>query len=110
MTLGQRIKERRQALGITQQSLATSTRITIQHISAIEQNKRVPSIGLLIRLSERLTVSLDYLIIGKEVVTDIILAIQADSMLDTEMKKSLINLVVTMRGTLNKQGKPDSPE
>lgn len=103
MTLGQRVKECRQALGITQQSLAKASEITLQHISAIEQGKRVPSIPLLVKLSEQLKASLDYLVLGKEVNTDLIAAIKADDKLDPEAKKSLIKLVTVMRDTGKKQ-------
>lgn len=103
MTLGQRIKERRQALGITQQNLATDTQITIQHMSAIEQGKRNPSLNLLTLLSEKLGISLDYLILGKEAAIDVIAAIEADSSLDTNMKKSLIQLITTMREAKQRQ-------
>ncbi len=103
MTLGQRIKEHRQVLGITQRDLANTTQITLQHISAIEQNKRTPSLPLLIKLSQHLYVSLDYLVHGKEVTIDIIAAIKADESLDDEAKKSLINLVKVMRKSKKKQ-------
>ena len=97
MTLGERIKERRQALGFTQQDLANVTQVTIQHMSAIEQDKRFPSVSLFIRLAEKLGVSLDYLILGKEAAIDTIAAIEADPSLDVEMKKSLVHLVTVMR-------------
>ena len=97
MTLGERIKEHRQTLGITQQDLANATQITIQHMSAIEQNKRHPSLSLLIRLAEKLGISLDYLVLGKEATIDTIAAIEADSSLGKNMKQSLIHLVAVMR-------------
>jgi transcriptional regulator with XRE-family HTH domain len=102
MHLGERIKERRQALGITQLELASLTRITIQHMSAIEQGKRLPSISLLVRLVEKLGVSLDYLILGREENIDLIAAIKADSDMDTDVKSSLVHLVTAVR-TLKKQ-------
>jgi transcriptional regulator with XRE-family HTH domain len=106
MTLGARIKQHRQALGITQQDLAKATQITLQHVSAIEQNKRTPSLPLLIQLSEYLNSSLDYLVLGKQTRIDTVAAINADDSLDTEEKKSLINLVNVMRDTKRKQPIP----
>jgi transcriptional regulator with XRE-family HTH domain len=97
MTLGQRIKNRRQISGITQKELARKTQITLQHISAIEQDKRTPSLPLIAKLSEHLNTSLDYLVLGKESVTDLLTAINADEILDDEAKKYLINLVNAMR-------------
>jgi transcriptional regulator with XRE-family HTH domain len=96
MTLGQRIKERRQFLGLTQRDLANFTQMTVQHISAMEQDKRAPSLPLLIKLSEQLRVSIDYLVMGKEPLTDVISAIRSDEILDSRMKKSLTNLVTLM--------------
>jgi len=97
MTLGQRIKNRRQILGITQRDLARITQMTVQHISAIEQDKRIPSLPLLIKLTEHLHSSLDYLVTGKEPSVDIISVIKSDRILDSKTKISLINLITVIR-------------
>ena len=60
MSLGERTKQRRQALKITQQQLAQSVGMTPQHISAIEQGKWTPSLTLLPQLAEELGVSIDF--------------------------------------------------
>ena len=100
MSLGQRIRKRRDTLGITQQVLAEALKVTPQHISAIEQDKRIPSLRFLIKLGEQLGVSIDYLAVGKEsVVTDTIPAIKADKSLPLAVKRSLITLVETFRST-----------
>jgi transcriptional regulator with XRE-family HTH domain len=101
LTLGQRIKERRQALGITQQQLSLLSKITLQHISAIEQDKRTPSLPLLVKLSDNLYASLDYLVFGKEGNIDIISAVKANKELDAQQKTSLINLIGVMRANKN---------
>ena len=94
MSLGERIKQRRQDLKITQQELAQSLGMTPQHISAIEQDKWAPSIALLPKLAEELGVSIDYLVSGKEgVITDIIPAIKANKRLTLKVKRALIALV-----------------
>ena len=94
MTVGQRMKTRRQALKLTQQELAKGTGLSPQHISAIEQDKRAPSLPSLAKLAEELGVTIDYLVTGKEgVITDIIPAIKADKTLNLEVKKALITLV-----------------
>jgi len=94
VSLGERIKQRRQALKITQQELAQSLGMTPQHISAIEQDKGAPSIALLLKLAEELGVSIDYLVSGKEgVITDIIPAIKANKRLNLKAKRALIALV-----------------
>jgi len=54
MSIGKRIRKRRQILKITQQELAKAIGVTPQHISAIEQDKRDPSLSSLARLAEEL--------------------------------------------------------
>ena len=99
MSLGERIKKQRKNLKITQQELAKALGMTPQHISAIEQGKRVPSMGFLVKAAEELGVSIDYLVAGKEgVVTGIIPAIKADRQLDAETKKALIAIVKRLYG------------
>ncbi len=98
MSLGQRIRKRRQALEITQQRLAEDLGVTPQHISAIEQGKRVPSLPSLAKLAEELGVSIDYLASGKEgIITDTIPAIKADKRLKLKVKRALIALVEELR-------------
>ena len=94
MSLGQRIRERRQVLKLTQQQLGQALRLTPQHLSAVEQDKRAPSLNTLAKLAEELGVSIDYLITGQEgIITDTIPAIKADKRLKLEVKKALITLV-----------------
>jgi len=94
MSLGQRIRKRRQAMKLTQQQLAKALGLTSQHVSAIEQDKRAPSLTSLAKLAEELGVSVDYLVAGKEgVIKDTIPAIKADKKLKLEVKKALITLV-----------------
>jgi len=101
VSLGKRIKERRQALKITQQELAQGLGITPQHISAIEGDKWAPSITLLPKLAEELGVSVDHLVSGKEsVITDTIPAIKADKSLPLGVKRALITLVNNSRTLL----------
>ena len=94
MSIGDRIKHRRQELELTQLQLARVLGITSQHISAIEQDKRAPSLAALSRLAEELGVSVDFLVTGKEgIITETIPAIKADKKLSLKSKKALISLV-----------------
>ena len=94
MTLGQRIRKRRQTMELTQQQLAEALGVTAQHISAVEKDKRAPSLDSLARLAEELGVTVDFLVTGKEgVITDTIPAIRADKKLNIEMKRALITLI-----------------
>jgi len=99
MTLGERIRKRRQAMKLTQQELGKALGLTSQHISAIEQDKRTPSLNSLAKLAEELGVSIDYLVTGREgIITDTIPAIKADRKLKLEVKKALITLVQALYG------------
>lgn len=92
--IGQRIKQRRENLKLTQKQLADALGLTPQHISAIEQDKRLPSIDSLAKFAEQLGVNIDFLVIGKEgVVTEVIPAIKADKNLSLEVKNALVRLV-----------------
>ena len=94
MDLGQRLRKRRVALGLTQKQLADSLGVTSQHISAIEQGKSAPSLTFLAKLGEEMGTSTDYMITGKEgIITDTIPAIKADKNLSLASKKALITLV-----------------
>jgi transcriptional regulator with XRE-family HTH domain len=93
-TLGQRIKYRRECLGLTQHQLARALELTPQHISAIEQDKRSPSLSSLARLAEELGVTTDYLITGKEgTVAGIVTAIKANKYLNISTKNALITII-----------------
>jgi len=102
MSLGERIRKRRQALGTTQEELAEVLKVTPQHISAIEKDKRVPSLAFVARLAEELGVSIDYLVSSRVAdkggtITGIIPAIKADKRLKLKVKRALITLVGALR-------------
>jgi transcriptional regulator with XRE-family HTH domain len=97
-SLGNRIKTMRQGLGISQDELAKRLEVTPQHISAIELDKRVPSLNFLSRLAEQLDVTTDYLITGKQRKSiDPVTAIMADNRLSEEAKKALTLMVKLLR-------------
>lgn len=98
MSLGKRIRKRRQILKITQLELAQALGVTPQYVSAIEQGKGASSLALLPKLAEELGVSVDYLVSGKEgIITDTIPAIKADKRLKLKAKRALIALVEELR-------------
>ncbi len=89
MTLGQRIRIQRQSPELTQLELEKALGSIPQHISAIEQDTRSPSISSLARSAEVLGVSVHYLVTGKEgVITDTAPAIKTDKKLTLETKKA----------------------
>ena len=94
MGLGERIKGKREELGLTQLQLAQALGVTPQHISVIEQNKRAPSLDLLAKLAHELGVTTDYLITGKgSVVSDVGSMIKADDTLSLDTKRALLILI-----------------
>lgn len=98
MSFGQRLRQKREALKLTQEQLAKASGLTSQYISIIEQDKRSPSLSSLAKLANELGVSIDYLVTGKEGTSlDLIPAIKADKTLDLEVRKSLITLVRELR-------------
>lgn len=99
MSIGKRIRKRRQELKLTQEDLARALGLTPQHISGIEQDKRSPSLSSLAKLAEELGITVDYLVTGKEgVIVDTIPVIKADKKLSLESKKALVTLVKELHG------------
>lgn len=112
VSLGKRIRKRRNALKITQLELARALAVTPQHISLIEQDKVAASLALLAKLAEELGMSIDYLVSGKEgIITDTIPAIKADKTLSLKAKRALIAMVEEIRGTTPSEENvsPDPP-
>jgi transcriptional regulator with XRE-family HTH domain len=94
MSIGERIRERRDELGLTQEYLAQTLSLTSQYISAIENNLRAPSLDSLEGLAQQLGVTIDYLVSGKDgVIVNTITAIRADKKLSLKSKKALVSLV-----------------
>lgn len=67
---GKRIQSRRESKKITRAQLAERLNISFDHMRLTERGKRVCSIDLLVDISLILEVSLDYLILGKEITTE----------------------------------------
>ncbi|MBQ3016192.1 MAG: helix-turn-helix transcriptional regulator [Clostridia bacterium] len=60
--MGDRIRETRKKLNLTQEQLAEKLDITLTYISEIERGLKMPSMALFIKLVETLDVSADYLL------------------------------------------------
>jgi transcriptional regulator with XRE-family HTH domain len=63
-TVGERIRQQRQKLDLTQERLATSAGISKGFLSDVETNTRNPSAEYLLRIANALGVTLDYLMKG----------------------------------------------
>lgn len=59
MTLGNRIRNRREELGLTQPELADKAKASQSYISRLEQDKLRPSMRKLLDLSSALNMSID---------------------------------------------------
>jgi len=60
--IGQKIRERRQSLGVTQEFIANKLDVNPSHISNIECGRANPSLTALIRIANILQCSVDYFI------------------------------------------------
>ena len=61
-TMGDRIREARKKLSLTQEQLAEKLDVSLVYVSEIERGMKMPSMALFIRLVEILDVSADYLL------------------------------------------------
>jgi transcriptional regulator with XRE-family HTH domain len=100
---GERVRQGRNHLGLTQKELAVMLGVTSQHISAIERGKRSPSLDSIAKIARELGVTVDYLICGEKVnncvVASAIPAIKADTKLESKVKKVLVALVEIFYGS-----------
>ena len=62
--IGQRIKQRRKELHITQQEMAEHLDISNNHMSSIENGRQKPSLETLLQICDFLKVTPDYLLLG----------------------------------------------
>ena len=60
--LGKRIKKERLKRDLTQVELAEEVNVSESHISLIERGYRVPRVDTLLKMAQRLGVSVDYLL------------------------------------------------
>lgn len=63
--IGLKIKERRQALGITQERIANILDVNPSHISNVECGRANPSLTALVKIANILECSVDYFISGE---------------------------------------------
>ena len=68
--IGKRIQGRRKQMGLTQEQLADKMDVSIQMVSNLERGNKSIRIENLIKLSEILNISTDYILTGKETAED----------------------------------------
>ena len=64
--IGERISKRRKSMGMTQEQLAEEMDVSIQMISNLERGMKAVKIDNLVKLSQILNVTTDYILIGKK--------------------------------------------
>ena len=62
MELGERIKERRKQLMMTQKELGDKIQVTQKQISKYERNESIPSLNQIEKIADALNVSINYFI------------------------------------------------
>jgi transcriptional regulator with XRE-family HTH domain len=98
MQIGRHVRKRRKALGLKKQELADEVEVTAQHISRIELDQAAPSVETLLKLSERLGVTTDYLLTGRETTPlDAAGAIRAVPDINATAKRHLIGVLNALR-------------
>lgn len=93
IAIGLRIQTRRKQLGLTQEKLADMMNVSIQMVSNLERGNKAIRIDNLIRLSEILNVSTDYILTGKHTADDqLTLTSKMEQLTDRDRK--LVELIV----------------
>lgn len=71
LAIGKRIQKRRKQQGLTQEFLAERMNVSIQMVSNLERGNKAIRIDNLIKLSQILEISTDYILVGKETTEDV---------------------------------------
>lgn len=69
--IGKRIQQKRKQSGLTQEQLAEKMNVSVQMISNLERGNKAVRIENLVNLCQILSVSTDYILLGKEIVSDV---------------------------------------
>ena len=91
--IGERISKRRKQLGYTQEQIADIMEVSIQMISNLERGNKAIKIENLIKISEILGVSTDYILTGKHSDKDINTIINRISQLSDDDYKMIDMLI-----------------
>lgn len=106
--LGKRIREERQRLNLTQAALAEAVDISDTYMGAIERGERSLTLDTLVRLVNRLGVSVDYLLADSVSDSDSNIIEQFKQVIDSqtpERKQMAINVLRTIFSHLENERK-----
>lgn len=87
--IGKRIQGRRKQMGLTQEQLADKMDVSIQMVSNLERGNKSIRIENLIKLSEILNISTDYILTGKETTEDMQVLIEQMTSLSQKERKMM---------------------
>ncbi len=99
-SIGERICTKRKQLGLTQEQIADKMDVSIQMVSNLERGNKAIKIDNLIKISEILDVSTDYILTGKTTVEDCSSLISRLSLLtkdDFEMIDMLVEYCINKK-------------
>lgn len=102
MSLGRKIAKKRDEKDITQENLGERLGVSGAFISQIERGNRSPSYGLLLKISNELDVSVEYLVGGEvEGVTDPTSKVIASALrfVDSDNKKRVLEYLIFLTGS-----------
>lgn len=97
--LGKRIREERQRLGLTQAELAEDINISDTYMGAIERGERSLTLDTLVRLVNRLGVTVDYMLVDSVIDNNSNIVEQFKQIIDCqplERKQMAINVLRTI--------------
>lgn len=105
--IGKRILDRRKQLGLTQEALAEKAEVTTQFVSYAESGKRAMRPENLLKISEALGVSADYLLTGDMIDKDSLLLSEKMRMLTPKQLRLIEGLLDTYIAFCNETAADD---
>ena len=105
--LGERIREERRKLGLTQAQLAEAVDISDTYMGAIERGERSLTLDTLVRLVNRLGVTVDYLLADSVTDSDANIMDQFKQLIDNQpmdRKQMAINVLRTIFSYFDQEG------
>ena len=105
--LGERIREERRKLGLTQAQLAEAVDISDTYMGAIERGERSLTLDTLVRLVNRLGVTVDYLLADSVTDSDANIMEQFKQIVDNQpmdRKQMAINVLRTIFSYFGQEG------
>lgn len=105
--IGKRILDRRKQLGLTQEALAEKAEVTTQFVSYAESGKRAMRPENLLKISEALGVSADYLLTGDMIDKDSLLLSEKLRMLTPKQLRLIEGLLDTYIAFCNETAADD---